>query len=537
MTVPHHFPSLVEGPAQAVIIVGAGLSCPDLPIVNGLVGRLEEVANSLGVTTIVAQGDDEYFYALAEAVLNAQGDTGENRLRLAENLGLLDDRRWFGEIGMPLSGNTPRHRAIARFAVEKRLRSIISLNWDALLETALESIGLANGPKVSRPWDVTAHASVVDDTHLPALSGAHVFPVIKPHGCVRDLEKARRNLHLNGIVPNIIFKLAQSELRGLPNGQRSVDKKVEIYVSECPLISVGWRALEKYLRDTVISAANPARRVETDAITVVDIAWDTNHDKISAAYGKSKVDSFAEVKPNVPPTTDCMFQWLQARYALSRLMAVAPATYQAALQQQLQQLDQPGCDHYILNWVDKWLPAWVRLCWRAGVMGGIDPQTNRRIEPWEIPVMPRDVHVPLGGLSLERRDLQAAVKLLFILNDDLNRFNFDMFPGGFWDGRNRYLYIPLPGWRGTTQSSSLVALQPLIEAMQGLGFVKKIYLVWLDVEDTPPDETLRIQLKAQLLRLMPLINFAEKDAVEWANLQDMKGGLKCKHGLSVVKTG
>jgi len=170
-------------------------------------------------------------------------------------------------------------------------------------------------------------------------------------------------------------------------------------------------------------------------------------------------------------------------------------------------------------------------------MGGIDPQTNRRIEPWEIPVMPRDVHVPLGGLSLERRDLQAAVKLLFILNDDLNRFNFDMFPGGFWDGRNRYLYIPLPGWRGTTQSSSLVALQPLIEAMQGLGFVKKIYLVWLDVEDTPPDETLRIQLKAQLLRLMPLINFAEKDAVEWANLQDMKGGLKCKHGLSVVKTG
>ena len=205
MSVPHNFPSLIEGPTQAVIIAGAGLSCPNLPMINGLVSRLEDIAQSLSVSVEIDSADDEYFFALAEAVLNAQGDTDENRLNLAESLGLLDDRRWFGEIGLPLSGNTPRHRAIARFAVEKRLRAIISLNWDALLETALESVGLANGTKVSRPWDVTAHASVVDDIHLPSLSSAHVFPVIKPHGCIRDLEKARQDFRLNGSVPPIIF--------------------------------------------------------------------------------------------------------------------------------------------------------------------------------------------------------------------------------------------------------------------------------------------------------------------------------------------
>ena len=157
-------------------------------------------------------------------------------------------------------------------------------------------------------------------------------------------------------------------------------------------------------------------------------------------------------------------------------------------------------------------------------MGGSDPHTNRTIESWEIPVMPRDVHVPIGGLSTERRDLQAAVKLLFKLNDALNRFNFDLFPGGFWESTKRCLYIPLPGWRGTTPSSDLAALKPLVEAMQSLGFVEKIYLVWLDTENTPPNETLRRQLEAQICRLMPLTIFACGDAVGWVDLQEMKGG-------------
>ena len=157
-------------------------------------------------------------------------------------------------------------------------------------------------------------------------------------------------------------------------------------------------------------------------------------------------------------------------------------------------------------------------------MCGIDPHTNRRIESWEIPVMPRDVHVPIGGLSLERRDLQAAAKLLFELNDVLSQFNFDMFPGGFWDSGKRCLYIPLPGWRGTTQSSDLAALKPLVEAMKCFGFVKKLYLVWLDTEDAPPNETIRRQLKAQILRLMPLAIFAGENAVDWVDLQELKGG-------------
>lgn len=158
MTIPHHFPSLVEGPVQAVIIAGTGLSAPDAPTVTLLKDKLDCVANDLGVVL----NDD--FYVLAEAILDKLTDNGksdsESRLWLSEELDMLDDRRWFGEIGLPLSGNTPRHRALARFVVEERLHGIVSLNWDALLEAALDSVGLTEGESLSRPWKVTKYARV-----------------------------------------------------------------------------------------------------------------------------------------------------------------------------------------------------------------------------------------------------------------------------------------------------------------------------------------------------------------------------------------
>ena len=488
---------------------------------------MDKVALGLGVSP---NGD---FYDLAEAVLNNLVNGGksdaESRLCLAEELGMLDDRRWFGEIGLPLSGNTPRHRAIARFSVEKRLRAIVSLNWDTLLEAALDSVGLADGDRPPRPWEITSRASVIDDTHMPHLASAHVFPVVKPHGCVRNLEQARRQSRSTGTTPPVIFKLTQSELDNLPAGQTRVDKKVECYLSECPLIAVGWKASEGYLRDTVIRTAQTVHRTELDAFTLASRSWypnirsnDTFHDDIATAYGKTKFEAFAEVG-NGQPSLDCLFQWLQARYALTKLMASSPAN-QVTLQLLLQQLDQPVHGHFVLRWVDSWLHTWVRLCWRAGVMQGIDPHTNQKIESWDIPVMPRDVHVPLGSMSVERRELQAAAKLLVVLGNDLSRFDFEKFPGGFWDAATRSLYILLPGWRGTAQPADLAALQPLIEALRGLGFVRNIHLVRLDTEAALPDQAYYNQLAAQVGQLMPLANFATVDALTWVDLETLKGG-------------
>lgn len=525
MTIPHGFPSLVDGTTQVVLVAGAGLSCGYLPIRNELKSNLDKAANKLGIV-----GDD--FYELAEVVLESLAKSGkpvaDSRLWLAEELGLFNDRRWFGETGLPLSGNTPRHRAIARFAVEKRLRAIVSLNWDTLLEAALISVGLDDGVRIPRPWEITAHASVVEDEHMRHLGEAHVFPFIKPHGCVRNLEQARRLSRFTGTTPPVIFKITQSDIDNLPVEQTLVDKRVEVYLSECPLIAIGWEANEGYLRNTVIKIAKVAQREEFDAFTLVDIKWHPNHSDIALAYGKNNNEVFAEVQSMAMPTTDCLFQWLQAKYAINKLIASSP-TNQAALQLLLQQLDQPVHAHFILRWVDGWLHTWVRLCWRAGVMQGNDPHIGQEIEPWDIPVIPRDVHVPLGTMTGARRELKAAAKLLAVLGNDLARFNFEKFPGGLWHAETWCLYIPLPGWRGAAQSGDLAALMPLVEALRGLGFVRYIYLVWLDTENAPPDQIYRNQLAAQVRRLMPLEKFARSDALTWIDLEGLKGGT---HGLA-----
>lgn len=531
MAIPHYFPSLIDEPTtQTVIICGTGLSAPNAPTVEALKGALDRIAQSLGVVPNVD------FYVLAEAVLNSlnsgKRSDSENRLWLAEELGMLDDRRWFGETGLPLSGNTPRHRAIARFAVEDRLKAIVSLNWDTLLEAALDSVGLAEGDTPPRPWRITARVSVIDNNHMPRLGPSHTFPVIKPHGCVRNLEQERRLFRSTGKPRDVIFKLTQSELAILSAGQNLIDKEVQSFVAKCPLIAVGWKATEGYLRDAIITTVQAAQHTKIDAFTLASRSWcpnikdiNTYHDDIAKAYGKTKIEAFAQVGNSGQPSLDDLFQWLQARYALNKLKAVSPATYQTALQLLHQQLGHPVHGHFLLSWVDSWLHTWVRLCWRAGVMQGINPHTNQNIEPWDIPVMPRDVHVPLGTMTGDRRELKAAAKLLVVLGNDLSRFDFEKFPGGFWDAKSYNLYIPLPGWQGTAQPADLAALGPMVEALRGLGFVRDIKLVWLDTEDIPPDQTYCNQLASQVRRLMPLQKFARSDSLTWIDLEALKGDL------------
>lgn len=522
MPVPHHFPSLVEGTDQAVIIAGTGLSAPDAPTIGILKENLDGVASDLGV---VPNTD---FYDLAEAILKKLDGNGktdaESRLWLAEKLGMLDDRQWFGEVGLPLSGNTPRHRVLARFAVEGCLRAIVSLNWDALMEAALDSVGLVEGGSLPRPWKVTEYARVIDDTHMPLLAHQNVFPVIKPHGCVRELNRIRNQLLKGESLGLVIFKLTTSEFKILQPLQNTVvNNNVENYIAKCSLIGIGWKASEPYLRDTITNIAKKVKRTELDSFTLIDCEWNTKHTEIADAYGKSESESFAQVKVEENPTTDCLMQWLQARYALKKMIDMIPLNEQKFLMQLLKDIDQPVCEHPVLSWADCWLPTWVRLCWRAGAMQGVDPKTNKIIGPFDIPVTPFDAHIPLTGMSIERRDLHAAAKILDVLPKPLSRFRFDLYPGGILDTNNHYLYLPLPGWKSSEYASDLSALKPLIKALKGLGFTRKIVLLMLNNKNEMPDIKLRAQLGAQFKSLMPLAGYASEESLTWIDLDDMRG--------------
>src|SRR5262249_6833845 len=160
--------SLLVGPAQIIVVAGTGLSAGIAPTIPD--SKLDLDAVGMKYTPPIADSD---FYVLAELIIHQLGSEGrsldESKLFLAEALGLFRDRSWFGETGVPLRGNTPRHRAIARFAVEKRLRAIVSLNWDALLEAALDTVGLSEKHLFPRPWEISHYQIVVRDDDLPLL--------------------------------------------------------------------------------------------------------------------------------------------------------------------------------------------------------------------------------------------------------------------------------------------------------------------------------------------------------------------------------
>jgi hypothetical protein len=524
----YSFTPLIQGTSQSVVIAGTGLSTPDAPTIDKLKEKLQEIADGLALTPSVDLDDPDFFYVTAELILIAliaDGRTDdESRLWLAVELGMLDDSNWF----IPLKGNTRRHRALARLAVEQRLRAIISLNWDTLMEVALESLGLTEGSTPPRPWDVTRYARAVDDFHMPQLGNNDVFPVIKPHGCVRELESARSEVRSGRPCPQLTFKLTKSDLTN-QDYQKQIDKAVETYIAQCPLVAIGWKASEEYLRTAVIRAATDVQKTSVD-FSLISRSWypsddkpETYHDEIARAYNTDRAHSFFHVGDAT--ALDCFLQWVQAQYALELLIGATPNSESDTIRKLLANLKSACSENPLLKWVDNWLPAWVRMCWRTGVMRGVDPHTTRPIAPSEIPLIPRDVHIPFGGMSTERKDLVAAAKLLTILGDDLNRFEYETFPGCLWDSRRKGVYIPLPGWEADNPRSDLGALKPFIEALP-LQYAEGIHLLLLDAVGQPPEMIEGIQMKLQALvsSLVPLAAFADASTITWVDLQTLSGG-------------
>ena len=155
-------------------------------------------------------------------------------------------------------------------------------------------------------------------------------------------------------------------------------------------------------------------------------------------------------------------------------------------------------------------------------MRGVDPTTNKPISPFEIPLTPRDVHVPWRGMTIERRDLAAAAKLLSVIHQNVSRFDFEMFQGALWDSKTAQLFLPLPGWGLDDERNDLTGLKPIIEAWP-LQFVRKFSLVLIDSRGHSPDvrQTAQKRLQAIVSSLMPLTGLASAGRISWVDLESL----------------
>ncbi len=511
--------------------MGAGMS-------YGLAPLPPKLLEEKGATASVAVGcappvAGETLYTWADrAVAHLAATHDENpKLTLGRSLDLLTEPRWLG-LGAT-ERSAPRHRVVARFGREGLWEQIWSFNWDCVQESALENVGISRDGVDSRlPWP-TGSRTFITAHECPQAAEENMVQIIKPHGCVRALIEAERE-RTAGNDPRALqlaarFLITQTELTALnTNGDPT---QVFIFATLCsrmsahPLVTVGWSASENYLLDHIENNVRPQlamRALGPDELSIIDVAFHTGHPRLAQCYNKTAAQAHVPVGAT-GLTTDDLFLWVQTLYGLERLrlaVAARPADVQAIAAMEATLAAPPDNRHFSIEWVDNFLPVWVRLCWRCGLVPFYDAQ-NQLLPVEEFNLERRDEHVPWNLYGCARPDLIAAAILAAALhrNGSSAAWDFGSFPGGLYRGSDSLLVVPLPAWR-TGADNELRGLQPLINALQRSGAqpVERLGVLPLMADETPPGAGEVAVLRESLAHRIGTAAFAQSDEIVVMNL-------------------
>jgi hypothetical protein len=521
INIPHNFPSLRNGPRKPVLICGSGMSNRLAPSLADVKEQCVDAERKLNCSIPRNDGGSdkpEYLYAWAEQIYQQLQDRQEPlpKLKMAKALGLLDNLAWLGKVEVPLRGNWPRHRVIARFARENRWHAIWSLNWDCLLEVGLESVGFDENPiPTQQPWPTT-YVTYITVEDARASADDNTVTVYKPHGCIKSLitaqEENDKGNHERAKSLAERFVITKPELEELEqkcqnSTGRSLYFRLHSHLESCPLVSVGWSVSEDYFVDLVRQALGPQTGTTgADELTIVDVVFnEKGHKQLAECYGCDKAKAHVEVSKGPQGlTTDRLFLWIQALYALECLKRHS-RTYSNNIQDIYDRFQRPVLNDFVVDWVDDFLPAWVRLCWRAGLVTYING--GRQIPRHSIRMEKPDEHIPWQIKGIKRPDLLAAAHLLTRIGKNAQRWDYRKFPGGLWKSSKGLLVIPLPAWG---DSSDLSGLSPLLKRMeQDIGYVRELRLLPLHYDSTKQitDDTVSI-MRRQVATLTRKIQFA-----------------------------
>lgn len=116
MTLPHQFTTLRTDDRRTVLFCGAGLSYGMVENPAELAVKCEKATSQLGCSyaeELTTENRYTYLYPWAQEIEDQLIRNGKNtpKLDIAQELGILDDRKWLGEgiDALSLRGNTPKH--------------------------------------------------------------------------------------------------------------------------------------------------------------------------------------------------------------------------------------------------------------------------------------------------------------------------------------------------------------------------------------------------------------------------------------------
>ena len=545
---PHNFPTLRHcgngNHRPPVLILGAGMSYGLVPLPGRLLAEkranAENVLKCFSDVPVDQDPSPKHLYQWAEDICNALNDRGDKtpKLTLAEALDILNEKCWLGSIST--QRNTPRHRVIARFAREGLWYQIWSLNWDCVQESALENVGIKRGAADKQvPWP-TVFNTFVTAADCAQMGEANSIKLIKPHGCVMALVKAQRVKAIGDIAySNALserFLITASELNKLsPDvvnaaGQQFIFATLLTALSSHPFVVAGWSVSEQYLIDRIKVAVEPLLQhpnrqpqIAADELSIIDRQFNLHgHAALAESYGKNAATTHIDVgQPGFD--TDRLFLWLQALYAVGFLRSRTDINDCAALDELAAEIEQPPDNPtFSISWVDNFLPVWVRLCWRCGLVV-CENHNAERVKIDDIALESRDEHIPWRLPGIARPELVAASRLLAALHRSGRAIDWDysLFPGGFY--QNFHLVIPLPIW-ASDPPNDLRGLKPLIDAIKqhGEGYIVKLSLIFVG-----PDSSIVIkddlkQICKQLVaRYLSMARFANADKIGEIRLEDL----------------
>ena len=527
---PHDFSKFITANRPVSLIIGAGASHGLVPLPWQLIqdkkdGVEKELARKYDCKSVsVDITNDDALYEWAEKILKqlVKKEPHKAKLILAQELGLTTDEKWVAKVGIELRGTTARHRVMARFAKEGLWRSIWSLNWDTILESALERVGLerGTGPK-TQPWPTLYSTTLINDDFADN-SPEHIITVNKPHGCVHGLIEADNKFKSGDVALAQEYSerliIGKTELSDIRN-----NKHDDLFLSEfktdlgiAPLTVIGWSASEKSLHRAFESVVTPRKNsAELEELTIIDPTFnEKGHQELIECYELTKKQVHFKVDTDENGyTVDKLFLWIQARYVFQQLSDRSPAEWNINVDSQLARLDGGECPKLLIDFADYFLPTWVRLCWRTGILECND------FQPEMLQIDLSDEHIPINKkIETVRHELKAAAGLLTILIDD--RAEWDLaglqgeLQGGLWDEGTGHLVIPLPAWEDPTLFNDLRALAPLMRGMQHTkGYIQKVSILPLCASPagTVSDEYV-IQLKNKVASMFDVAKFSDPSA-------------------------
>lgn len=530
---PHKFPSLLSGEKRPVVLIGAGMSYGIVPNPNELLESIcREAQEQLNCESVHLP--QESLYSWADEVLNCLKEQGHPtpKLDLAKSLKLLSNKMWAGTITIRPLMTHPRHRVLARFSREGRIRSLWSLNWDTHLESVMQCIGIrekrTNSASNSLPW-CCSYRSFITDKDFKVLDDS--FIIYKPHGCVAALEEANNALQsgntqrANELSERFLIGKAELESRTNSGNDTAFKSFLNTQFPGRALYGLGWSASEPYLLDYLDEIRNQLQSEHDDSLTIIDLAFnDKGHSRLAVIYDTSKEKAHVNIDSNL--CIDDLLLWLQARYVIAETIKQCNNT---SLKTKLSQINEaisepnPSSQKLLIDWADCFLPSWLRLCWRASLVKYI--HNGQVIQSHDIRLEAPDEHIPMNIGGIVRIDILASIPLLLKLNENPENYDLRTYPGGIYRKKDSTLIIPLPAWQ--TDYHDLKAINPLLESIthsRGFGLISAICILPLIENESELSHEAGAILSQKLASKMGSLAFSTSDRISVLSLDAIAGG-------------